>query len=979
MSPLRPGLPSLVTAAAVAAVCLVLAPPALAGDPLTSIKINEVESEGVADFIELTNISGTATDASGLILKDSDDTRTLALPAGTTVPAGGFAAVDTDVAGGFGLGASDAARVFLPDGTTEIDGYSWTTHAVTSFGRCPDGTGAFDTTASVTEGAANDCPPAEVTEPWPGGPAVSTVDEAGVLSADVSGLDYESLGTTTPGVLWAVDNGNGTLLRLVWDGARWVRDTAGGWSAGKSLRYPGGTGMPDSEGVTLTDDGAPGGVFVSSERNLANNAVSRPSVLRYDVSGSGTTLDATREWDLTADLPPVAPNAGAESVEWVPDRALVEAGFVDQAKNALYDPAAYANHGGGLFFVGLEGNGSVYVYALDQNSTGYTRVASFASGFPTFGALHWDSAADRLWVVCDNNCAGRSRIFAVDAQTGAFAAETTYERPAGMANLNNEGFTIAPASVCVAGSRPVFWADDGNTDGHVLRTAGLPCTPPPLAPEAGWSGGGAQVRGDFDGDGFGDLAVGSPGEKIGGGEGAGMVQVFYGSAGGLTGTGATRWTQDTAGIDGAAEAGDGFGSALAAGDFDGDGRADLAIGAPGENLGAGQVHVLRGGAGGIGVTGDKIFTQGSGGLGIAEAGDHFGATLAAGRFRSAIDDLAVGAPGEDLAGAADAGNVHVLLGTGGGAGLTATGGRTWSQTSPGIADAAEAGDRFGAALATGNLDAGPQDELVAGAPGESSTSRLQIGRAHVIRGSASGLTATGSQTWTQDTAGVSDQAEALDRFGSSLVVADLSGSAVGELAIGVPGEDSAGAPDVGIVQILRGTDGGPTATGMRTFGESTTGIVGYAEANDAFGAALAAADLGGTPHAELIVGVPGESGTARANTGNVRVLPGSDGGTTATGSQTWSQDTAGIADAAEAGDRFGATLAASRFSAATSDVVIGVPEEDTVAGRDAGVVHVLRGAGGSPGLTATGSTLLTQATGGAVAQAGDRFGGGLGR
>ncbi len=79
-------------------------PAALAGDPLTSIKINEVESDGAADFIELINISATATDVSGLVLKDNDDSRTLAIPGGTSIAAGGFLAVDTDVPGGFGLG-----------------------------------------------------------------------------------------------------------------------------------------------------------------------------------------------------------------------------------------------------------------------------------------------------------------------------------------------------------------------------------------------------------------------------------------------------------------------------------------------------------------------------------------------------------------------------------------------------------------------------------------------------------------------------------------------------------------------------------------------------------------------------------------------------------------------------------------------------------------------------------------------------------
>ena len=85
------------------------------GRPADHIKINEVESNGgtPVDWIELRNNGATTTDVSGLRLKDNDDSRTFAIPAGTTIPAGGYLAVDVDVAGGFGLGGADAARVFI--------------------------------------------------------------------------------------------------------------------------------------------------------------------------------------------------------------------------------------------------------------------------------------------------------------------------------------------------------------------------------------------------------------------------------------------------------------------------------------------------------------------------------------------------------------------------------------------------------------------------------------------------------------------------------------------------------------------------------------------------------------------------------------------------------------------------------------------------------------------------------------------------
>ena len=163
-------------------------------------------------------------------------------------------------------------------------------------------------------------------------------------------------------------------------------------------------------------------------------------------------------------------------MEWVPDTYLVGSGFVDEATSQPYDPADYPSHGTGLFFVGLEANGIVYAYALDQTSSSFTRVATFASGFPTFGALHLDPDENQLWVVCDNNCDGRSRVFEVELAGAAFAVVADYARPTGLANLNNEGFTITPDSECVGGSKPVYWADDGNTGSHVLRAGTIPCT-----------------------------------------------------------------------------------------------------------------------------------------------------------------------------------------------------------------------------------------------------------------------------------------------------------------------------------------------------------------------------------------------------------------------------------------------------------------------------------------------------------------------
>jgi len=457
----------------------VLTPPAL--------RINEVESsDGVpGDWIELYNASTAAIDLSGWGVRDNDSTHTIyRIPTGTLLPAGGYYVVE-EAQFGFGLGAPDEARLYNPFGAL-IEVYGWTTHATTTYGRCPNGTGPFVTMGSSTKGVTNDCStatplPTPATAPWPGSDDVTTVDGLNVFGGNLSGLMYETAKGGQPNVLWGIRNEPGSLFRLIFSGGIWTPDAANGWSAGKRLSYPDGTGEPDSEGVTFTSGGSTAGMYVSAERDNKNNGVSRISVLRYDPSSAGTTLRATNEWNLTSDLPVSGANLGAEAIAWIPDDVLVARKFFDEKANRTYNPADYTNHGTGIFFVGLESNGNVYAFALNHADNTFTRIATFSTGYPTgVMDLNFDPATNYLWAVCDDGCGGVVGIFEIEsnpalATFGRFRAPRRFARPSTMPNINNEGFALTTQAECVNGSKPVFWADDNETGGHAIRRATLPC------------------------------------------------------------------------------------------------------------------------------------------------------------------------------------------------------------------------------------------------------------------------------------------------------------------------------------------------------------------------------------------------------------------------------------------------------------------------------------------------------------------------
>ena len=423
----------------------------------------------------------------------------------------------------------------------------------------------------------------------------------------------------------------------------------------------------------------------------------------------------------------------------------------------------------------------------------------------------------------------------------------------------------------------------------------------------------ALAAGDFDNDGFIDLAIGVPGEDIGTIADAGAVNVLYGAASGLSASGGQFFSQNTPGVLGGAETEDGFGSALGVGDFNNDTFADLAIGVPSEGVGgasqAGAVNVLYGSAARLTATGNQQFFQGNGGIGgVAEVGDEFGFVLTGGDFNNdSFDDLAIGVPFEDVGTVVDAGAINVLYGSA--ANLTTTGNQQWLQGSGGVIGVAEESDFFGSALAAGDFNNDTFADLAIGAPFEDVGSVLDAGAINVLYGSAARLTATGNQQFVQGSGGVIGVAEDGDTFGFALAGGDFNNNGFDDLAIGAISEDIGAIDDAGAVNVLYGSAARLTAAGDQQWFQGSGGLVGTAEEGDFVGAALSTGDYDNDTFADLAIGAPFEDIGTILDAGAINVLYGSAGTLTTTGAQQFFQGSGGVAGTREEGDAFGSSLA----------------------------------------------------------------------
>ncbi|MEV7340611.1 FG-GAP-like repeat-containing protein [Streptomyces sp. NPDC093544] len=443
-----------------------------------------------------------------------------------------------------------------------------------------------------------------------------------------------------------------------------------------------------------------------------------------------------------------------------------------------------------------------------------------------------------------------------------------------------------------------------------LLTA-LPATTAAAAPSG--------LAGDFNGDGYRDLAIGAFSADVGSVRSAGAVVVLYGSASGVSAAKKTVITQNSAGVPGTAESDDRFGNSLAAGDLNADGYADLVVGAQYESIGdrdgVGTATIIWGGKKGL--TGGSALPQPSGltewggySSGIATGdfdGDGRTDVTVTGQSRTLLYKGPFARTGKPASqsGVYEVGSTYdVIAGD-------LNGDRAAERVYPFSTDADQGGDiRYlshdpdgydthpesdyaqtylpkadGSLGTVGDINGDGYGDLVLGDyedPRKGKSAGHKGGQIAVWYGSATGPDPAQKPTVIhQDTAGVPGTGEADDLFGSAVSVGDVNGDKYADVAVGALGEDNGTAKESGSVTILFGSASGLKGSGAKTYTQNTTGVPGTNETNDAFGQSVRLVDLDKNGKADLVVGAGTENGY-----GAVTVLRGSASGLTTTGAKT---------------------------------------------------------------------------------------------
>lgn len=415
----------------------------------------------------------------------------------------------------------------------------------------------------------------------------------------------------------------------------------------------------------------------------------------------------------------------------------------------------------------------------------------------------------------------------------------------------------------------------------------------PAAPAAAVHG---AVPGDFNGDGCRDAVLPAPGADVAGKQGAGAVVVLYGSRKALSATRRAVITQNSAGVPDTAETGDAFGSATATADLNRDGYADLVVGSPYEDtaLGrdAGAVTVLWGSSRGL-TSGTDLPASATPGM---DPG-YFGLDVAV--FR----------------GATAARTEVMVAGWGGSVRFTGPFTRTGGYGASAVAMDSSWGD----SVALGDFD------------GDGFPEHVNVTYGH------SGHTGGFIHVDPEDYDHVGLPPRLTQGNGHIAATGDVNGDGYDDLVVGDPDEPEVAGVDGalgGRVLVWYGSATGIAHDAVpEQITQNTAGVPEASEKGDAFGGALAVADLDRDGLEDIVIGAPREVFGTKTNAGQVTVVPGRHSGALGSGAYSLSQDTAGVPDVSEIDDQFGMTVAVGDVNRdGRPDLFVGAPGENNFTG-----------------------------------------------